>query len=527
MEFEKYEHMSPFEVKNELIEIAKENARKSGGDIYNAGRGNPNFLNVPVRKAFSYLNLFITSLADDQSSIKDVGLRPKKEGIYKRLMAFLDDRKEEGSILFLRKAIEYAIERFKFDKDEFIFSLSDAALGDFYPMPPRIFPPTEKIVSTYVNQVLGLSGDPKVEDFDLFATEGGSAAMVYIFKSLRINRVVRPKDKIAIITPIFSPYLEMPLLSDFDLVEILLESKEDLGWQISDNDIKKLEDPRIKAIYLVNPANPTSIALSDHIISKIVDFVKTKRRDLVILTDTVYATFIDKFHSLVKEVPENTICVYSFSKYFGVTGWRLGVIMMHKNNLVDKLIRELPEEDKRELDKRYSTVAVDPRGLPFIERLELDSRDEALAHTGGLSGPQQSIMTLFALYGLMDRKERYKIDLHSMLARRITDLFENLGVDVPEEKGNTYYYVLIDLRKIAKRKYGEEFAIYFEKNINPFEFLFKLARERSTILLPGKGFAGPKWSVRVSLANLPDDNYPIIGKNISDILEDYYKRWKS
>ena len=530
-EWEKYKDMSPFEVKNELIETANEACEKSkkegkGGYVLNAGRGNPNFLNVSVRHAFCYLSLFVTDLAEEYLHTTHLGLRPKKEGIAKRLNEFLDKNKGKEGVDFLKKAINFAIEKFKLDPDEFVFCLADGALGDFYPMPPRIFPVFEKILLKYLNDVLGLGESPSSLDFDLFATEGGAAAMVYLFKSLKISKIVNPKDSIAIVTPIFSPYLEMPHLKDFDLIEVFLEAKEELDWQISEKEIAKLKDPKIKAVYMVNPANPTSVAISDKIIKIISDFIKKERPDLFILTDTVYATFVDDFHSIVKELPQNTICVYSFSKYFGVTGWSLGLIMMNKKNIIDKKIKELSEEDKKQLDERYKTVAPSPREIPFIERLELDSRDEALAHTGGLSGPQQSIMTLFALFELMDEKKEYKKIIHKKLKKRIEDFYNNLGVPVPKEEGNAFYYSLMDFRKIAKQKYNEEFAVYLEKNINPLEFLFRLAEEKFTILLPGKGFAGPDWSLRISLANLSDESYGLIGKNISEVLQSFHDEWK-
>ena len=42
-EYEKrLEQLSPFEIKNELIAMAEENARTSSATFLNAGRGNPN-----------------------------------------------------------------------------------------------------------------------------------------------------------------------------------------------------------------------------------------------------------------------------------------------------------------------------------------------------------------------------------------------------------------------------------------------------------------------------------------------------
>ena len=57
---------------------------------------------------------------------------------------------------------------------------------------------------------------------------------------------------------------------------------------------------------------------------RLVKLVKSQRPDLMIVTDDVYGTFVPGFRSLMAELPQNTIGVYSYSKHFGCTGWRLG-----------------------------------------------------------------------------------------------------------------------------------------------------------------------------------------------------------
>nr|WP_242067008.1 aminotransferase class I/II-fold pyridoxal phosphate-dependent enzyme [Paenibacillus larvae] len=53
----------------------------------------------------------------------------------------------------------------------------------------------------------------------------------------------------------------------------------------------------------------------------------------------------------------NTICVYSFSKYFVATGWRLGVVAIHETNIYDKLLQKQPEHFKQDLKERYSSLS--------------------------------------------------------------------------------------------------------------------------------------------------------------------------
>ena len=528
---EKYKDMSPFEVKNELIEAAKKSAEKrkhKGKDekILNAGRGNPNFLNTTVRNAFSLLCHFSTEEANTLAQIKDLGCRPLKKGLYEKLVHYVEIQDQSNDeVALLKNSIDYAINKYKFDKDEFVYEMVDAALGDYYPMPSRIFPCMEKIVIDYLAKVLTTDNKLPKGHYDLFATEGATAAMIYIFNSLKVNHIVEPGDSIGILTPIFSPYLEIPVLHDFQLMEILVEGKEELKWQIPDSEIEKLKNPKIKAIYLVNPANPTAVALDENTIKKITHLVKNDRKDLIVLTDTVYATFVDKFHSLLQEIPENVLCVYSYSKYFGVTGWRLGVIMLHEDNVIDKMIQALPEKAHAEIHERYKTICPDPKSLKFIDRLEIDSREPALAHTGGLSCPQQALMCLFSIFELLDTQNRYKDSIHYLLRKRIKNLYNSMEEPVPEEKGNTYYYTLIDLIHVSHKKYGPAFAKHLLEERESLEYLFRLADEKLTICLPGEGFAGPKWSIRISLANLNLDDYKAIGKNIRELLHEYYEEW--
>ena len=81
-------------------------------------------------------------------------------------------------------------------------------------------------------------------------------------------------------------------------------------------------------------------------------------------------------------------------------------------------------------------------------------------------------------------------------------------------------------RKLIKF-YGDDFVAYLQKTYNPLDVVFRLANETSLVLLNGGGFAGPKWSVRVSLANLNEADYVKIGQSIKRVLEEYANVWKA
>src|SRR6185436_18250170 len=147
-----------------------------------------------------------------------------------------------------------------------------------------------------------MCGNPRpAGKFDLYAVEGGTAAMCYLFKSLKANRLLLPGDTIALGTPIFTPYLEMTHLEDYALNVVKMSAEREDIFQFTADDLKKLEDPKVKALFLVNPGNPSGVALSKKTVADIASLVKTKRPDLMLLTDDVYGTFVPEFRSLLGE----------------------------------------------------------------------------------------------------------------------------------------------------------------------------------------------------------------------------------
>jgi len=162
----------------------------------------------------------------------------------------------------------------------------------------------------------------------------------------------------------------MPHLEDYDLKVVHVQARQENRYQFDDAELKKLLDPAVKAFFLVNPGNPSAVALSKETISKIGAILK-KRPDLILLTDDVYGTFVPGFRSLLGAFPYNTIGVYSYSKYFGCTGWRLGVIAVHEDNL-RRPGREAPgggpEEARQALQRADARAAQAPLHRPDRRR---------------------------------------------------------------------------------------------------------------------------------------------------------------
>jgi aspartate 4-decarboxylase len=517
----KFEALSPFEIKDELIKLAKKTSRTTQSAFLNAGRGNPNWVATTAREGFFLLGQFaITESKRVMEHPAGIGGMPQAAGIAARFEAWLEKHADMPGAPFLSSMLQFATKTFKFDPDALVHELVDSIIGDNYPVPDRMLVHNEQIVHEYL--MWAMCGKPRPKGkFDLYAVEGGTAAMCYIFKSLKANRLLHPGDTIALGTPIFTPYIEMTHLEDYDLKVVEINAPQENRFQFTDEEIKKLEDPKIKAFFIVNPGNPTGMALNKETIAKIAHLVKTKRPDLMLLTDDVYGTFVDDFRSLLGELPHNTIGVYSYSKYFGATGWRLGVIAIHEDNVFEKKIAELQGADLKALDKRYSPLTLEPRKMKFIDRIVADSRDVGLNHTAGLSLPQQVMMSLFSLCEMMDGQKRYLAACKEIVHRRVWSMIESLGLHLSPNPSFDAYYGLIDFEFWARKNIGEEAVEYLKKNVHPLDLAFRLAEDHGIVLLNGGGFDAPDWSLRVSLANLPDEAYDDIGRGVRTVARGY------
>src|ERR1041385_8045130 len=425
-----FENLSPFEIKDELIKLARKTSRTTQAAFLNAGRGNPNWIATTPREGFFLLGQFaVTESKRVMDLPAGVGGMPQPQGIAGRLDAWLTQHKDMPGASFLADMVAFAIKKFGFEPDAFVHELVDSIIGDNYPVPDRMLAHNEQIVHEYLQWAV--CGNPRPSGkFILYAVEGGTAAMCYLFKSLKANRLLMPGDTIALGTPIFTPYVEMTHLEDYDLKVVQIRAPQENRFQYTDEELKKLEDPKVKAFFVVNPGNPSGMAIDRATLAKITNLVKTKRPDLMLLTDDVYGTFVNDFRSLLGELPYNTIGVYSYSKYFGCTGWRLGVIAVHEDNIFDRKIAALPGPHVQALDKRYGALTLEPRKIKFIDRIVADSRDVALNHTAGLSLPQQVMMSLFSLAELMDFEKRYQKACQEIVQRRAQYLIEGLGLEL-------------------------------------------------------------------------------------------------
>ncbi len=174
----KMESISPFELKNRLIDMADESLKKTARTMLNAGRGNPNWIATAPREAFFLLGSFgleeCRRIMDLPEGIAGI---PEKKGIASRFEAFLKKNNNVPGAKLLEQTYNYLLMQHAADPDSLVHEWAESIVGDQYPVPDRILHFTEILVQDYLSQEMCDNRPPRGA-YDLFATEGGTAADV-------------------------------------------------------------------------------------------------------------------------------------------------------------------------------------------------------------------------------------------------------------------------------------------------------------------------------------------------------------
>src|SRR5438552_18899875 len=95
MDLSKFETLSPFEIKDELIKLAKKTSRTTQSAFLNAGRGNPNWIATTPREGYFLLGQF--AITESKRVIEHpagFGGMPQAQGIAGRFDEWLAKHSE-------------------------------------------------------------------------------------------------------------------------------------------------------------------------------------------------------------------------------------------------------------------------------------------------------------------------------------------------------------------------------------------------------------------------------------------------
>jgi len=161
------------------------------------------------------------------------------------------------------------------------------------------------------------------------------------------HTMLDPGDEIILTDPCFASHIQQITL--FNGKPVYWKLDESNGWKLDLKKLPELITDKTQAIVLVSPSNPTGKIFSKEELMEVGRIAKQYNN--IIIIDDPYSDFIyensDKYFNLasVEEFKENIVYMYSFSKSYAMSGWRLSYMIM-------------PEELKHEAMKVHDATMI-------------------------------------------------------------------------------------------------------------------------------------------------------------------------
>jgi aspartate/methionine/tyrosine aminotransferase len=231
-------------------------------------------------------------------------------------------------------------------------------------------------------------------------------------------------------------------------VPVFYELRAAEGYLPDVERLERLVTPRTKVLFANTPCNPTGAVFPGALVEALVRFAA--RHDLYVVADEVYDELVldpDREHVAARRFDDSgrVVSVYSFSKVYAMTGWRLGYAVAPPP-LAD-LLRKLQEPE-----------------------VSCPSTISQSAAEAALTGPQDVVAAMRDAY--RERRDR------------AWELVGAKGLTAFRTQGT--FYMLVDVSRAG---------------LSSLDFTLRLLREADVAVAPGSVF-GPagEGSVRISLA---------------------------
>jgi len=144
------------------------------------------------------------------------------------------------------------------------------------------------------------------------------------------HTILDPGDEIILTDPCFASHIQQIKL--FNGVPVYWQLNEETGWQLDIEKLPELITDKTQAIVLVSPSNPTGKIFSESDLLKVGHIAKD--HNILIIIDDPYSDFLyddsDQYFNLasVEGLQEHIVYLYTFSKAYAMSGWRLCYVVM-------------------------------------------------------------------------------------------------------------------------------------------------------------------------------------------------------
>ncbi len=172
---------------------------------------------------------------------------------------------------------------------------------------------------------LGEQHNTRISADEVLITTGGRFALF-----LGVTTNSSPGDEVIIFDPSYPAYDDVVKATGATPVHV--STQIDNNWIPNLGELEDAINSTTTMIILNSPANPTGQVIGRHSFSQIVELAES--RDISILSDEVYSDFsLIRPTSILQFTNSKHIYVNSFSKSYGMTGFRLGYAVSDKDTI--------------------------------------------------------------------------------------------------------------------------------------------------------------------------------------------------
>ncbi|HET7193215.1 MAG TPA: aminotransferase class I/II-fold pyridoxal phosphate-dependent enzyme [Pseudolabrys sp.] len=201
------------------------------------------------------------------------------------------------------------------------------------------------------------SYDLAVDPARVVVTTGSSGGFMLAFLSL-----FEPGDRVALANPGYPPYRH--ILSALGCEPVLIETSEETRWAMSAKALIAAHQRKpLRGVVIASPANPTGTMIDADALARLITIAEAE--GIRVISDEIYHG-LD--YALAAEtaanVSDRAVVINSFSKYFCMTGWRVGWMVV-------------PETLVRTIERLQGNLAISvPTLAQVAAEAAFDGRDE-------------------------------------------------------------------------------------------------------------------------------------------------------
>ncbi|MBV1914400.1 MAG: aminotransferase class I/II-fold pyridoxal phosphate-dependent enzyme, partial [Pseudomonadales bacterium] len=204
-------------------------------------------------------------------------------------------------------------------------------------------------------------------------TPGASGALLLVFALL-----CNPGESVLMTDPGYPCNRQFLRLMEAEAQAVPVDASN--GYQITEQLLDQHWQPNSRGVLLASPSNPTGSLASRAQLQSVSDAVE--KRNGFLIVDEIYDSLVyDQNPVSILEVNDQAYVINSFSKYFGMTGWRVGWVIAPENAVpeLEKLIQNIFIAAPT-LAQQAAVAAFQPECIELLEsrKTELKARRDYL-----------------------------------------------------------------------------------------------------------------------------------------------------